>query len=115
MIMIFGNHAVNLDMVTRLLEEPPGTVRFHFGSSSLAINGVTIDQVLTAQAAGQARVLLNCTAHVSPSPQRQTNFEILRLDDGLTKHFDDGSKRGNACGNDPQALKSIGRGSRDVP
>lgn len=25
------------------------------------------------------------------------------------RHFDDGSKRGNACGNDPQALRSIGR------
>ena len=125
MFMIFNNHAVNLDLVTRMFEETPGTVRFHFNGSTVLAEGVTIDQILTAQAAGQSRVQVSAVepTPVEPTPN-QTGFGGVgrsSLAQGHSvhtepppqrqRHFDDGSKRGKACGNDPQALQSIGRQS----
>ena len=115
MFMIFENHAVNFDLVTRMFEEAPGIVRIHLVNSSLFVHGVTIDQILTAKAAGQSRVTASAV-HTSPPVQQQTiptnaerAIETYIQCDQLKPHFDDGSKRGIACGNDPQAMKAIGR------
>jgi hypothetical protein len=78
MFMIFDRQAINFDMVTRMCETEFGGVDISTVEDSYRVEGVTIDQILTALAAGHW-------------------------------HFDDGSKRGQVTGNDPQALHSIGR------
>jgi hypothetical protein len=117
MFMIFDNHAVNFDLVTRMFEEAPGIVRIHLVNSSLFVHGATIDQILTAKAAGQSRVTASAV-HTSPPVQQQTiptdaelrdQFSQGMLRDQPKQPFDDGSKNGIARGNDPQAMNAIGR------
>lgn len=125
MFMIFdGNHAVNLDLVTSMSqddERPVVTINFNTGSSVLV--KATIDQILTAQAAGQSRVKAS-VEHTFPLSERQRQYNEI-FDQAA--HFDDGSKRESptgycgpgetlsggydqlASGNDKQAMNSIGR------
>lgn len=107
MFMIFGNHAINLDLVTCMSEDASGVI-FHFGSNVPAIvAGVTIDQILTAQAAGQSRVQLSAVAAVETAVAAHTL--TAQYDRAARAAFDDGSKRGQSTGNDKQAMNSIGR------
>lgn len=124
MFMIFGNHAINFDLVTQLKEFPVeeflglGRVKIYFVSGySIVVEGVTIDQILTAQAAGQSRVQPKDDSYerefrrsgeyfpITDDQQAKGGYELL----ARPPHFDDGSKRGQSAGNDKQAMNSIGR------
>lgn len=103
--MIFDQAAVNMEHVHRMTQMPDRVmVYFNEGSvtNHVTAYGTTIDDILTAMAAGQSRV---ATSPVSTPAQLQPLGEPMR-----PIHYDDGrQKRPRLPGNDPQAMKSIGR------
>lgn len=100
--MIFGDTAINMALVEAIKQETGRVKLFLTGSQMpVMVYDVTIDDILTAQAAGQARV-------TAPSAQIENAKITLAQPQSSFSQRRSNRFREPEC-NDPQAMKSIGR------
>lgn len=104
--MIFGNRAINMALIEQMTHGGDSVILTTREGVHITVGGVTIDDILTAIAAGQSRI--NATSvHASNGTEKINTVEGEPMQP--LGHFDDGSRKGRTRGNDPQAMRAIGR------
>lgn len=105
--MIFGNKAINMALVTVMMDQGDHCVCLSIqGGNNVLVSGVTIDDILTAQAAGQARINACVKNYDEPSYNEMTE-RILAPAKTFSQQRSSRFKEPQQ--NDPQAMKLIGR------
>jgi hypothetical protein len=103
--MIFGDVAINMAFVNLMRQDGHDVVLWmtgQEGEDGVRVTGVTIDDILTAQAAGQARV-------TAPNAHIVENAKIVLSQPKSSFSQRRSSRFREPEHNDPQAMKSIGR------